>query len=126
MPETASYRQKEDGGLRVLFCVGVSQTFFEEESDGLKPIIDAITEAFDDLEGRFGVRVLGTLDDDELMVGPSQAWPWTGYILADAPDLDAVTKVTNLVRATNVGRYRLWRYLRLEARVGRKMFFGNE
>ena len=122
----ASYREKEAAGLRVLFCFGVSQSFFEEESAKVPDLAGAIAKAFEDLSGRFGLRVLGTMDDDELMVGPSSAWPWTAYILADAPSLAAVTGVCNILRDTEIGDGRLWRYLRVEARVGRKLFFGNE
>ena len=35
-----------------------------------------------------GVRVLGNLDDDQIMVGPSVAFPWTTYVLADVPDIE--------------------------------------
>jgi hypothetical protein len=120
-----SYREKESKDLRVLFCIGVSQTLFDEEWERVPQLVPAITKAFDDLQGRFGVKVLGTIDDDELMVGPSPNYPWTCYILADAPDLDAVVKVCNVVREGQVGPHRLWRYMRIEARVGRQLFFGN-
>jgi hypothetical protein len=66
------------------------------------------------------------MDDDELMVGSSETWPWTCYILADVPDLETVTRVCNIVREAEVGGHRLWRYLKVEARVGRRLFFGNE
>ena len=122
----ASYRETERAALRVLFCIGVTQTFFDEEPGRVRPIVEGITAAFADLGGRFGVRVLGTMDDDELMVGASTTWPWTCYILADAPSLEAVTSVCNLVRESEVAGSRLWRYLRIEARVGRPLFFGNE
>jgi len=115
-----SYREQESKQLRVLFCFGVTQSFFEQEPARVPEIAKQIVDAFDDLSGRFGITVLGTMDDDELMVGASVVWPWTAYILADCPDLDAVTKVTNVLRET-----RLWRYLRVEARVGRPLFFGN-
>jgi hypothetical protein len=121
----ADYRDRSSEKLRVLFCIGVAQTFFEEEAARLPELIPAIKAAFDDLKGRFGIEVVGTMDDDELMVGPSAGWPWTAYILADAPDLTAVTAVCNLVRETSVGKHRLWRYMRIEARVGRELFFGN-
>jgi hypothetical protein len=120
-----SYREHESDALRVLFCIGVSQTFFDEEAGRLPDLIRAITEAFEDLHGRFGIEVLGTLDDDQLMVGPSPNWPWTAYILAEAPSLDAVVGVCNIVRERSVAAHRLWRYMRIEARVGRKLFFGN-
>ncbi len=123
MAET--YREHEGEALRVLFCFGVTQSFFDEEPSRVPRIAAAITEAFDDLAGRFGITVLGTMDDDELMVGSSTTWPWTCYILTDAPDLDSVTRVTNVLREAEADGSRLWKYLRVEARVGRPLFFGN-
>ena len=120
-----SYREKESRELRVLFCFGVTQSFFDEDPARVPELAQGIARAFDDLQGRFGVRVLGTMDDDELMVGASVVWPWTCYILADVPDLETVTRVCNLVREAEVAGSRLWRYLRVEARVGRPLFFGN-
>jgi hypothetical protein len=120
-----SYRERQSAALRVLFCLGVQQTFFDEEGAEVPSIAEAITTAFDDLAGRFGITVLGTMDDDELMVGASPVWPWTAYILADAPDLESVTAVCNIVRTAEVGSHRLWRYMRIEARVGRPLFFAN-
>jgi hypothetical protein len=120
------YREKEGRALRVLFCFGVTQSFFEAEPGSVPGIAAAITEAFADLGGRFGVHVLGTMDDDELQVGASVVWPWTAYVLADVPDLETVAKVTNVLREAEVEGARLWKYLRVEARVGRPLFFANE
>ncbi len=120
-----SYREPESKQLRVLFCFGVTHSFFEQEPERVGEIAQAIVSAFDDLHGRFGVTVLGTMDDDELMVGGSLTWPWTCYILADVPDLETVAKVCNVVRESEVAGSRLWRYLKVEARVGRQLFFGN-
>ncbi len=111
---------------RVLFCIGVLPEFFAADGEQREAAIAAIPPAFADLSGRFGLTVLGTLDDDRLQVGPSTQFPWTSYILADAPDLDAVAAVCNVLRTTEVGEHRLWRYLRIEARVGRELFFGND
>ncbi len=122
----ALYREPRTEGVRALFCIGVTQAFFEQESERVSDVIAAISDAFGDLKGRCGVHVLGTMDDDELMVGASSGWPWTAYILADAPDLGAVKAVCNVLREIPIGEYRLWRYLRIEARVGRQLFFGNE
>ena len=120
-----SYRENEAKRLRVLFCFGVTQSFFDEEPARVGEIAKGIVQAFDDLAGRFGIEVLGTMDDDELMVGASVVWPWTAYILADCPDLESVTKVTNVLRESEAAGARLWKYLRVEARVGRPLFFGN-
>ncbi len=111
--------------LRVLFCIGVLPANFEADSATLRRLLDVLKEVFGNLKERFDIDVLGTMDDDKLMVGPSTAFPWTSYILADVPDLDTVAAVTNLLRVTEVDGYRLWRYLRIEARVGRPLFFGN-
>lgn len=115
-----------DGDLRVLFCIGVTSGFFEAEPEELGTIKAAIEEAFDDLSGRFGVRVLGTMDDDRLLVGTSESWPWVSYILADVPDLHAAHAVTDILRGRAADGYPLWRYLKIEARIGRPLFFGNE
>jgi len=125
MSEQSDYRANERAQLRVLFCIGVTPTFFEMRADGIADVIGAVGKAFEDLADRFGITVLGTMDDDELMVGSSATWPWTAYVLADAPDLAAVTGVCNIVRETTIGDHRLWRYLRIEARVGRPLFFAN-
>lgn len=121
------YRNKEgQKDLRVLFCIGVTPAFFDADVGDLDEIGTTISSAFDNLEERFGVKVLATMDDDELMVGPSLDWPWTCYVLADAPDIEAVTSVCNIVRATDLlGSKRLWKYLRIEARVGRPLFFAT-
>ncbi len=111
--------------LRVLFCIGVLPANFEADGATLRRLLDVLKEVFGKLKERFDIDVLGTMDDDKLMVGPSTAFPWTSYILADVPDLDTVAAVTNLLRVTEVDGYRLWRYLRIEARVGRPLFFGN-
>jgi hypothetical protein len=110
----------------VLFCIGVLQNFFDADAATRAIVVEQCKAAFSDLRGRFGVTVLGTMDDDELMVGASAGWPWTCYILADVPGRDVVVRITGLVRDWEVGPDRLWRYLRIEARAGRALFFGNE
>jgi hypothetical protein len=70
-----------------------------------------------------GVRVLGNIDDDQAMVGPSTSWPWTCYVLADVPDLQTVHAACNLFRTLVVGDgpHKLWKYARIEARTGREL-----
>jgi hypothetical protein len=123
-PEVAPYRESVSG-LRALFAFGLTQDFFTEERARIPAIMEALKASFGDLERRYGVRVLGTLDDDELMVGARETWPWTCYILAEVPDHASVAAVCNLLRTTEVGDARLWKYLRVEARLGRPLFFGE-
>lgn len=119
-------RRDERDPLRVLFCFGVTQAFFDADADTRGEVGRTIVAAYENLHGRFGIRVLGTLDDDDLQVGPSTTYPWTAYILADVPDLEAVRGFTNVLREFEVGDDRLWRYMKVEARVGRSLFFGTE
>lgn len=124
MSEVAPYRESKTG-IRALFAFGLTQDFFTEERERIPLIMEALKREFADLEGRFGLRVLGTLDDDETMVGATATWPWTCYILAEAPDHDAVAAVCDLLREVEVGDARLWKYMKVEARVGRPLFFGE-
>ena len=122
----SDHRDIPRDGLRVLLCFGVTQSFYDAEPADVPKIVDGIKTAFADLSGRFGVRILATMDDDELMVGASAEFPWTAYIVLDAPDLTTVTSICNIVRETEIGGYRMWKYMRIEARVGRPLFFGSE
>ncbi len=111
--------------LRVLFAFGLTADFYAADAEHVNGMIEALGQAFDDLAGRFGASVLGGLDDDQLQVGASASWPWTCYILADVPSLEAVVAICNLVRETPVLEGRLWQYVTVEARVGRPLFFGS-
>jgi hypothetical protein len=126
MSDESIYRPTDAAGsVRVLFCIGVTPEFCSAPRATYESLGGAIQEAFADLRGRFGLSVLGTFDDDLLLMGASASWPWSCYILADAPDLAAVSAVTNIVRDTPIGERCLWRFLTVEARVGRELFFGN-
>ena len=109
--------------LRVLFCIGVNQNFFDANPEEAQQVWGAFSRMMNGIAKVPGIRVLGNLDDDRIMVGPSQNWPWTTYVLADARDLDAVTEACNLFRTTVVGDgpYKLWKYMRVESRVGREL-----
>ena len=109
--------------LRVLFCIGVNQNFFNATPGEAKQVWAAFGNMMNGIEDTPGIRVIGNMDDDQLMVGPSTAAPWTTYVLADAETLDSVAAVCNLFRTTPVGEgeSRLWKYCKIEARVGREL-----
>jgi hypothetical protein len=120
--EVAPYRR--DRTLRVLFAFGLTQDFFSEEPAQIPAIMETLKTGFADLE-RFGVRVLGTLDDDDTMVGAAPTWPWTCYVLAEAKDRESVAAVCGLLRELKADGTPLWRYLKVEARLGRPLFFAE-
>lgn len=109
--------------LRTLFCIGINQNFFDAAPDEAKAVWLAFGEMMNGIADLPGVTVLGNIDDDQTMVGPSTSWPWTCYILADVPDMPTVHAACNLFRTTIVGEgpYKLWKYAKIEARVGREL-----
>lgn len=111
--------------IRVLFCFNALPPFFDLDDAGRKALFDRVVAAYADLSGRFGATVLGTLDDERLLVGPTFGWPFTSYILAEVPDHAAAASICDILRQTAFGSDRLWRYIRVEARTGRPLFFGN-
>jgi hypothetical protein len=118
-------KELTEDGLRALFCIGITQTFYDEALSELKDIKAALTAAFDDLEGRFGVKVLGTVDDDLLHVTATPAYPYVSYIIAEVPNLEAVIEVTNLVR-TPYKEGRISRYISIDVRIGHPLYFANK
>ncbi|MBK0420020.1 hypothetical protein JD276_13365 [Leucobacter sp. CSA1] len=113
-------------GVRALICIGVRDPFFAADAEERRLVFEATKSAFANLGERFGVRVIGTFDDDTLQVGPSSAAPWTAYILLDAPGYDEVRAIANIIRETPVGEHLMWHYYKIEARIGRDLFFGTE
>ena len=108
--------------LRVLFCSAVTQNFFDLPATDVPGVWAGVATMLKGIRDLPGVEVLGTMDDDETMVGTSPAgFPWTFYILADVPDRETVVAACNLFRVTPVGEYRLWKYMRVEARIGREL-----
>ncbi|MBC2640327.1 MULTISPECIES: hypothetical protein [unclassified Rhodococcus (in: high G+C Gram-positive bacteria)] len=107
--------------LRVLFCIGINQNFFDLPTGQGGLVWKAFSGMMDAVADTPGVRVIGDIDDDSHMVGPSDGWPWTCYILADVDTQETVKAVCNLFRTTTVGEYTLWRYAKIEARIGRAL-----
>ena len=109
--------------LRVLFCIGVNQNFFDASAAEAKQVWAAFGVMMKGIDETPGITVIGNMDDDQLMVGPSTAAPWTTYVLADAQALENVAAVCNLFRTTPVGDSgsKLWKYCKIEARVGREL-----
>lgn len=113
---------EETTKIRALICGAVLQNFFDLTGADIPMVLKATGQTIRKIREMPEVEVLGTFDDDETMVGTSpNGWPWTFYILADVPDRDAAVEICNLFRTTEVGEYRMWKYIRVEARLGREL-----
>ncbi|MEE3849714.1 hypothetical protein VZC37_05190 [Gordonia sp. LSe1-13] len=107
--------------LRTLFCIGNNQNFFDLPKAEIGPVWVGISTMLSNLKKMDGVDIIGTFDDDAHMVGPSDGWPWTCYVLADVRDQPTVREACNLLRTTMIGDYALWKYFKIEARMGREL-----
>ena len=107
--------------LRVLFCIGINQNFFDLPKAEIGIVWTAFSGMLSTMSTTPGVDVIGSIDDDSHMVGPSDGWPWTCYILADVDRQATIMAVCNLFRTTPVGEHALWRYAKIEARAGRAL-----
>lgn len=108
---------------RVLFCIGINQNFMNATAEEGKQVWQAFSKMMQGIDDLPGVNILGIMDDDCIMVGPSINAPWTCYIMADVPDHESVVKACNFFRTIPVGdgTYKLWKYARVEARIGREL-----
>jgi hypothetical protein len=110
------------GSLRTLFCIGINQNFFNLPKDRISIAWAAFSSMMTQLAAMPGVEVIGTMDDDSHVVGPSSGWPWTCYILADVDKQETVKAACNLFRTTMVDdEHALWTYAHIEARMGRAL-----
>ncbi|GAB3473437.1 hypothetical protein [Nocardiopsis coralliicola] len=111
--------------LRVLFCFGINQNFFDLPRDGVTTgdVWQAAVALMDGVKALPGIDFIGDIDDDSHMVGPSDGWPWTFYLLCDADSADTVKQACNLLRTVGVGSsgFALWKYAKVEARIGRAL-----
>ncbi|MFD6068274.1 hypothetical protein [Amycolatopsis lurida] len=114
-----------DTPLRVLFCIGINQNFFDLPEDGVAAgdVWTAFVALMDGIKGLPGVDFIGDIDDDSHMVGPSDGWPWTCYLLCDVDTQETVKQACDFLRSTPVGDspWKLWKYAKIEARIGRAL-----
>jgi hypothetical protein len=107
--------------LRVLFCLGINQNFFDLPTGTGGAVWQATLDFLEQTRNHPGVRYIADFDDDSHQVGPSTGWPWTAYVLADVDGQQTVKEVCGLLRTIPVGEHSFWRYAKIEARMGRAL-----
>ena len=88
---------------RVLFCIGINQNFMNATAEEGKQVWQAFSQMMQGIDELPGVTILG--------------------IMADVPDYETVVAACNFFRTIPVGdgTYKLWKYARVEARIGREL-----
>lgn len=108
--------------IRTLLCFNNHPTFFSLPFDQIGPVWRATQELMSSINKMDGVTIVGTFDDDQTLVGATQGFPYTWYILADFPTREDVQAACNLLRTIVVTENdRLWKYMTVEARMGRAL-----
>lgn len=102
--------------IRALICAGVLPSFFEASLQDRKQVFEQCRDVFGGWKERFGIEVIGSLDDDQIQIGPALTYPWTFYVLCDAPSRKALIDMVNRLRE---GDPPLFKYVKLEVRTGR-------
>ena len=102
--------------IRALVCAGVLPSFFAASLQERRRVFGQCREVFGNWKERYGIEIIGSLDDDQVQIGPTFSYPWTFYILCDSPDLALLISVVDSLRH---GDPPLFKYIKLEVRTGR-------
>lgn len=110
---------------RVMVAGAALENFFaaseQEKAEHAMPRFKQILAEWEEL----GARVVASLCDDVLQVGPTDAPRWAWYLLFDVDDLDVAAAMIQATRE-EVDGVRGDRYFRFELRVGRPFWAREE
>lgn len=106
---------------RVLLLVAASDGWYQAEDAAARGGVLARLQAFFDGWREGGATLLGSFDDDYLVVGQPSSLGWSIFVLYDVPSLDLVVERINSTREEADG-VRLDRAFRMEVRLGRNLF----
>ena len=104
--------------VRVLVCAGVLPAFFDASAEDKSYVFSKCREVFGGWKERYGIEVLSSMDDDQLQIGPTLGYPWTFYIMCDAPSHEIMIDVVDQLRR---GEKPLSRYIKVDVRMGRPL-----
>ena len=104
--------------IRVLVCAGVQPAFFEAAADERRYVFDKCREVFGGWKERYGIEVLSSMDDDQIQIGPAFGYPWTFYVMCDAPSREVMIEVVDQLRR---GDKPLFKYIKVDVRMGRPL-----
>ena len=122
-PDRADYRPPAFGPpYRVLLLAAAGPGWYEAPDAATRELVLArLAEWWRSWEDA-GATLLTTFDDDYFVVGQPSTLGWSLFAVYDVPRLELVAEQLHGLRA-DVGGVRLDSAFRMEARVGRGIFF---
>jgi chlorite dismutase len=105
-----------DSPYRVLILVAATEGWFAAPQEERESALDDFAGLLGGMEAE-GARLLASFDDDLFLTGQPAPLPYTIFLLYDVDDLAAVVRLVHRLRSSDLSRF-----LRLEARIGRRLF----
>ena len=102
--------------FRVLVLVASTAGWYAATGETRGRALDDLAALLRTTEGR-GARLIGSMDDDLFATGQPSSLPYSIYVLYDVDDLGVVVQLVHELRRSELGKL-----LRLEARIGRRLF----
>ena len=105
-----------DPPYRVLILIASTDGWYAAGEDERDEATDELARILHDVEAD-GARLLSSFDDDLFLTGQPAPLPYTIFVLYDVEDLAVIVRLVHRLRLSPLSRL-----LRLEARVGRRLF----
>lgn len=102
--------------FRVLVLIASTDGWYAASAETRGHSLDLLSGLLGTAE-ESGARLVGSMDDDVLSTGQPSSLPYSIYILYDVEDLSVIVRLVHAVRASELGGM-----LRVEARIGRRLF----
>ncbi len=102
--------------FRVLVLVASTAGWYAASGEERGRVLDLLSGLLRAAEDR-GARLVGSMDDDLLSTGQPSSLPYSIYILYDIDDLEVIVRLVHDLRSSELGQM-----LRMEARIGRRLF----
>jgi hypothetical protein len=120
MSDGMVYAERSDQ-KRAILLGSMTAAYYDIVADDERAQVIARFQSLVDEWLELGARVVGTLDDDLLMVGEPLAPRFTFYLLFEIDDPSVLVDMIHRIRVP-VDGIRMDRYVRFEARLGRPFF----
>jgi hypothetical protein len=101
--------------FRVMLLMASTEAWYSAPAEGRSEVLETLDKVLRRLTQR-GAHLIGSYDDDLFATGQPSTLPYSIYALYDTDDLASIVELVHEIRLT------LGHALRVEARIGRRLF----